>query len=193
MWKKVILGILIIEILIAWPLSLIKKPAKISLKTIFYPATQDEQWTFQKELALDTSPIKKFYLNKTTIVKERYLKNFLVLTDLNNYFFIMHPREDISGIDYRFKYPCWAIIFLIPAIGVTIKKKKYGKIWLIMFAEMLVLSFLKQMDGWDIILFLPITYLLYLGAREIGKYKYSWILFLGLITLMAIEIGRMFL
>jgi len=167
MWKKVILAILIIEIIISWPISLIKKPAKISLQTIFYPVTQDEEWTFQKELALDTSPIKKIYLNKTTIIKDRYLKNLLVLMDPNNYFFMMHPREDVSGVDYRFKYPFWTIIFLVLGIKATVKNKKYSWIWRLIFLEMIVLSFLKQMDGWDIILFPPISWLMILGVKEI--------------------------
>ena len=190
MWKKIILGILIIEIIISWPISLIKKPAKINWQTIFYSVSSDEEWTFQKELALDTSVVKKIYLNKTTIIKDRYLKNLLVLVDPNNYFFAMHPREDVSGVDYRFKYPFWAILFLIPGIGVTLENKKYRKLWWVMLGEILMLSFLKQMDGLDIILFFPITYLLYLGVKKVSKYKYSWVLFIVLIILMAIEIGR---
>jgi hypothetical protein len=190
MLKKILFWLLIGVILISWPLSLIKKPAKIKFETIFYPASQDEEWSFQKKLALDTSQIKKFYYNKTTIVKDRYFKNFLVLTDPNNYFFIMHPREDVSGIDYRFKYPFWVIIFLVLGIKVTIKNKKYFKVWWIMFGEMVILSFLKQMDGWDIILFLPLSFLLFLGAKDLNKYKYSWVLNLFLIILMGIELGR---
>ncbi|MFA5750309.1 MAG: hypothetical protein WC895_03750, partial [Candidatus Shapirobacteria bacterium] len=102
-----------------------------------------------------------------TIIKDRYFKNLLVLTDLNNYFFSMHPREDISGVNYRFKYPFWTIIFLVLGIKATVKNKKYTWIWRLMLFEMLVLSFLKQMDGWDIILFLPISWLMILGVKEI--------------------------
>lgn len=193
MIKKIIFTLLILEILICWPLSLIKKPVNISFKTIFFPITEQERIIFEEKLSLDTSRIKRFYYNKSTIIKDRYFKNFLVLVDSNNYFFIMHPREDVSDIDYRFKYPFWAIIFLILAISVTIKNKKYFKVWLIILVEVIVLSFLKQTDGLDLLLYLPISYLLYLGAKQINKYKYSWILNLGLIFLMAIEIGRIFL
>lgn len=190
MCKKIIFWILILEIIISWPLSLIKSPPKINFESIFYPPSQDEQWAYSKKLALDTSKIKKFYYNKTTIVKQRYLSNFLALTDLNNYFFMMHPREDISGIDYRFKFPFYAIIFLVVAIKVTINQKKYYKIWLIILSQMLILSFLKQMDGFDILVYIPIVWLLYLGAKELAKYKYSWFLNLILIILMGLEIGR---
>jgi hypothetical protein len=79
----------------------------------------------------------------------------------------MHPREDISGVNYRFKYPFWTIIFLVLGIKATVKNKKYTWIWRLMLFEMLVLSFLKQMDGWDIILFLPISWLMILGVKEI--------------------------
>lgn len=193
MWKKIIFWILIGEILISWPLSLVKKPVKISFETIFYPVTQEESLDFQQKIALDTSQIKRFYYNKTTILKERYLKNFLVLTDLNNYFFTMHPREDVSGVDYRFKYPFWTIIFLISAIKITVKNKKYFKVWLGLLIGIMILSFLKKVDGLDFILFFPITYLLYLGVKEFNKYKYGWIVNLCLVFLMAMEIGRMFL
>lgn len=192
MWKKIILAIVIIEIIISWPLSLIKKPVLIKFDSIIYPVTQDEYLSFQNKLSLDTSQVKRFYYNKTTILKDRYLKNFLVNIDLNNYFFTMHPREDVSGVDYRFKYPFWAVIFLIPAIKVTVKNKKYNKIWWLFLGEIIVLSLFKQMDGLDLILFLPITCLLSIGSKEINKYKYGWILNTGLIFLMAIEIGRMF-
>jgi hypothetical protein len=84
-----------------------------------------------------------------------------------------------------------AIIFLILAIKATVNNKKYIKLWIIFLAEVVLLSFLKQFDGWDIILFFPITYLLFVGSKELNKYKFSWIINLGIIVLMIIEIGRM--
>jgi len=191
MWKKLIWGIVIFEIAIAWPLSLIKKPVYFNNETIFYPATKEEIWNFEKELALDTSWFKKIYYNKTTIIKERYLGNFLVMMDLNNYFFIMHPREDVSGVDYRFKYPFVAILFLILAIRTTVKNKKYFKVWGIILGEIFILSFLKQVDGWDLVLFFPITYLLIKGSEEVNKWRFGWVINLILIILMTVEIGRM--
>jgi len=170
MWKKIFLGIIFAAILISWPKSLIEKPAQIEFGTIFYPATESEKIDFEKKLALDTSGLKRFYYNKTTIYKERYLKNCLVLMDLNNYFFGMHPREDVTGVDYRFKYPFWTIIFLISAIGVTVRNKKYFKIWLIILFEILFLSFFKKIDGLDFILFIPISWLLILGAINLFKW-----------------------
>jgi len=170
MWKKIFLGIIFAVILISWPISLIKKPAPIEFETIFYPVTESEKIDFEKKLALDTSGLKRFYYNKTTIYKERYLKNFLVLMDLNNYFFGMHPREDVAGVDYRLKYPFWTVIFLISAIGVTVRNKKYFKIWLIILFEILILSFFKKIDGLDFILFIPISWLLILGAINLFKW-----------------------
>jgi len=193
MWKKVIWMIVVLELIVSWPLSLAKKPFDFNKETIFYPVTENESWTFEKELALDTSKIKKFYYNKTTITKDRYVKNFLVMMDLNNYFFAMHPREDVSGVDYRFKYPFVAILFLILAVKTTTKNKKHLKVWGIIFLEILALAFLKQIDGWDLILYFPITYLLIKGSEEISKWKFGWVTNLVLITLMAVEIGRLFI
>lgn len=193
MFKKLIFWILILEIVMSWPLSLIRNPPKINFGLIFYPPSQDEELAYSKKLALDTSKIKRFYYNKTTVVKQRYLNNFLVSIDLNNYFFIMHPREDVSGVNYRFKYPFLAILFLIMAIKLTINQKKYLKNWLVILAQILFLSFFKQTDGLDMFLYIPITYLLYLGVKDFYKYKYSWLINLVLILLMGIDIGRMFL
>ena len=192
MLKKISFGLVAFLVLVMWPLSLILNPPKTSFKTIFY---QDkiEELKYLEKLSLDTSLVKRFYYNKTTIHKQRYLDNFLVLADLNNYFFIMHPREDVSGVNYRFKFPFVTIFFLVMAIKVTINQKKYYKIWLIILGQILVLSFLKQMDGLDIFLYIPITFLLYLGAKEITKHKYGWVVNFVLIFLMGIEIGRMFL
>ena len=193
MWKKLIWGIVVLELIVSWPLSLIKKPAYFNQETIFYPVTENEKWVFEKELSLDTSRFKKFYYNKTTIVKDRYIKNFLVMMDLNNYFFMMHPREDVSGVDYRFKYPFIAILFLVLAIKITAEDKKYLKVWGVILGVILCLSFLKQLDGWDLVLCLPMTYLLIMGSREINKWKFGWVANLVLIILMAVEIGRLFI
>lgn len=193
MFKKMLFGLLILEVLISWPISLVKTPAHISFKTIFFPRNQAELISINTKLGLDTNLVRKFYYNRTTVFKDRYINNVLILIDPNNYFYIMHPREGIPDIVNRFKYPFWAIIFLIPGIYITTRNRKYFKIWLLFFAEILILSFFKEIDGLDLILFLPISYLLYLGAKDFSKYKYSWILNFGLVTLMAIEIGRMFL
>lgn len=193
MFKKILYILLILEILICWPISLIKTPANISFRTIFFPITQEEQISINTKLGLDTSLVKKFYYNRTTAFKDRYVNNVSILIDPNNYFFIMHPREGIPDIVNRFKYPFWAILFLIPGIYITIRNKKYFKIWFLFFAEILILSFFKKIDGLDLILFLPISWLLYLGVKDFSKYKYSWILNLVLLFLMAIEIRRMFL
>lgn len=170
MCKKIILGTIFVVILISWPISLIKKPAQIKFETIFYPETNLEKIDFEKKLALDTSRFKRIYYNKTSILKERYLKNFLVLIDLNNYFFEMHPREDVIGVDYRFKYPFWTIIFLISAIGATVKTRKYFKIWLIVLMEILILSFFKKVDGLDFVLFPMTSWLLILGTINLFKW-----------------------
>ena len=193
MGKKVIWLILITGIIISWPLSLINKPAHFNKATIFYPITEEEKWDFEKKLALDTSGFKKFYYNKTTVIKDRYLKNFLVMMDLNNYFFGMHPREDVPGVDYRIKYPFVTVIFLILAIKATINSKKNIKVWGILLGEIILLSFMKQIDGWDIILFFPLTYLLIIGSKELNKNKFSGIVNVVIVLLMAVEIGRIFL
>lgn len=190
MIKKIVYIFLIFEIFICWPLSLINTPAKISFKTIFFPKTPEEEIFINTKIGLDTSIVRKFYYNRTTIIIDRYLDNLLILIDPNNYFFMMHPREGVSNIINRFKYPFWAIIFLIPGTYISIRNKKYFKIWFLFFSEILILSFFKNTDGLDFILFFPISWLIYLGVKDLSKYKYSSILNLVLLFLIAIEIGR---
>lgn len=168
MWKKIISTLLIVEILIAWPLSIVKKPINWNSKTIFDQPSYQEEYAFSKKLALDTSKIKKIYYNKLTIVKDRYWKNFLVQLDLNNYFFVMHPREDVSGVNHRFKYPFWAILFLVVAIKSTIEKNKF-KVWKLILLFSLVLAIIKQSDGWDLMMYGPTSYLLCLGGQRNQK------------------------
>lgn len=192
MLKKIFFWILIIEILVFWSLSFIQKPTQISFQNIFSPATQEERLDYEAKLSLDTSQIKKIYYNKTTVFKDRYLKNLLVLIDPNNYFFVMHPREDVSGVNYRYKYPFWSIIFLIMAIFVTANNKKYFKIWLAFLLEILVLSFFKNLDGIDLILMIPIDILLILGIKDLSKNKYFLPINIILTFLIAIEIWRIF-
>ena len=105
----------------------------------------------------------------------------------------MHPREDVSGVDYRIKYPFWAIVLLILGIKTAIEDKKIKKIGIIVLTEIIILSFLKHLDGWDFILFAPISWLIFLGGKDLDKYRYGWVLNIGLIILIAVEIGRMFL
>jgi hypothetical protein len=174
-------------------LSLINTPAKISFKTIFFPKTPEEEISINTKLGLEASLVKKIYYNRTTVFKDRYINNLLILIDPNNYLFIMHPREGIPNIVNRFKYPFWAIIFLIPGIYKSVRNKRYFKIWLLFFFEVLILSFLREIDGLDFILFFPISWLIYLGIKDLSKYKYSSILNIVLLLLMAIEIGRIFL
>lgn len=160
MVNKIIRFVVLGLILICWPLSLINKPPKIKLQTIFYQDNEEIR-IFQTKLALDDSPIKRIYYNKFTLVKDRYFKNVFVLFDLNNYFFKMHPRSDVGWVEFRDKFPPWSFLLLFFMLQKTLNKK-YIKYWLAILIEILIISFFRNVDGWDFCLYFPIAALILL-------------------------------
>jgi len=183
MLKKLSFGLVVTLVLAMWPLSLWLNPPKISWETIFYK-DKTEELKFLEKLSLDTSFIKKFYYNKTTLIQDRYFKNVMVLTDLNNYFFQMHPREDVPNVDYRIKYFYLSIILLIFGIIDSIKNKQNKKVWLLLVAEILVVSFFRKIDGIDFIIYFPLSAIMIDGLKSINKLKGG-----GLINLILIMVG----
>lgn len=162
---RLILICLIISI--AWVFSFTFQPVKLSLNTIFYPSVGEEKRIFNEKKGLDTSEIKVIYYNKTTIYFDRYLKNFFSLLNINGYFFGGHPREDVSGKVFRFKI-FW--ILVIPFV-IGLWKLRLSWIWLpILF----ILSFLKNPDGWDLILIIPIGLIVDNGFNNLSKLWQNW-------------------
>ena len=157
--------VLIILIISSWGTSLITQPPKWKLSTIFYPIVGEEKRIFDEKKGLDTSSIKRIYYNKTTIFSNRYWNNFFGLLDINGYFFKSHPREDVSDRVFRTKL-LWVLIF--PFI-IGIWRIKLGWKWL---GVLFLLALLKNPDGWDLVLAIPIAQILDNGitnAQEIWK------------------------
>lgn len=179
--KNLLFYIVILLVLIAWPVSLLVDKPAISLGTIFY--TNDaEQITLMEKLGLDSSQIKPIYYNKFSLVKDRYIRNVLVLLDTNNYFFQMHPREDVPNTDYRAKYFYLAIVLLIVAMVETARSGEYGKVWLFLLVEILIISIFRKLDGIDFGLYFPLSFLMISGLKTINKLK--WAVGIDLVLMM---------
>lgn len=153
---------------------------------------KEEKGLLTQKLGLDTSRIKKiFYNNKTTILFDRYSKNVLVMVSLNNYFFGNQPQVDVTEISHRMKFPYPAIIGFLVGVYISIKKKKYLKLWLAGFAIVLFVSFFKNMDGWDMAIYPVLGIITIEGLKEINKYKFGWLLLMLIAVVGLIEIGRL--
>lgn len=159
------ISILIVFLSIFWIYSLFKDKSNFNLTSIFSAPTKEEARILSEKKGLDTSKIKIIYLNKTTILTNRYFNNLFNLFDINSYFFNGHPREDISDKVFRYKYP-WILVF--PFI-IGIWKLKINKFWLLII---ILLPILKNADGWDIILSIPISLIIINGFNNL---KLLWI------------------
>jgi len=150
-----------------WVISFVLQPFKLSLSTIFYPAVGEEKRIFDEKKGLDTSEIKVIYYNKTTIYFDRYWKNFFSLLDINGYFFGGHPREDVSDKVFRFKI-FW--ILVIPFV-IGLWKLRISWVWL---PVLFILSFLKNPDGLDLILIIPIGLIIDNGFNNLSRLWQNW-------------------
>jgi hypothetical protein len=178
--RKIVLWLAILVSIAGWPISLLVNPQKLEIGFVWQlgDAGEERKILFQK-LALDASPIKRiFYNNKTTIISDRYTKNILSLVNPNNYFF---------G-DMKFPYPA-AVGFLV-GVYVSIKEKKHFKLWLYGCGAILLMSFLKKLDGWDLAAYPLLAVITIDGLKEIHKHKFGWLLLLLIAVVGLIEIGR---
>ncbi len=190
---KKILWLAILVVMVGWPMSLIINPPKMETGFVWQlNDAKEEKRLLTQKLGLDTSWIKKiFYNNKTTILFDRYSKNVLVMMSLNNYFFGNQPQVDVIEVGHRMKFPYPAIIGFLVGVYVSIKKRKYLKLWLIGCGIVLLVSFFKNMDGWDMAIYPVLGIVTIGGLKEINKYKFGWLLLSLIAVLGLIEIGRL--
>ncbi len=122
--------------------------------------------------------LARIFENKTTPYQEKYMANIFISLDLNNYFFALHPQE-VGGNQNLNKYPFLAIIFFL--VGLFSIPDEKSKTWLysIFLSSVLSLAFLSNQDKLDLIMYLPISLLIYNGLNKIKKNSYSqYLLFL---------------
>lgn len=158
--RKFVIFVIVIG---GWGWSLWQNPSQWSLETIFYPPVGEERRLFEEKKGLDTSSVKRLYYNKATIYLNRYTTNFFGLLDVNSYFFRGHPREDVSGRVFRSKV-FWLLI--LPFFSGLWRVKLGGK-WLVILA---VLAVLKNPDGWDLIMVVPIGLIINNGFTNLEQW-----------------------
>ena len=193
MVRKILLGLAILVVMSAWPLSIFINPPRMELGLIWQmnDANQEKYLVFQK-LGLETSRVKQiFYNTKTTILIDRYLHNILVLLNLNYYYFNNHPQVDVSDIDNRPKFPYPALLGLVAGFWYSIRNKKYLTMWSFGCLAVLLVSLFKNLDGWNLAVYPILGIITSKGLIEINKYRYGWAVLLSVVIIGLSEIGRL--
>lgn len=118
--------------------------------------------------------IGRIFFNKLTLVSEKYKSNLFSLLDQNNYFFEFHPREIPENQNLAKFPPLALLIFLYSLIYL------YECVYFYWFVESFTiyifsLAFLSNFDKFDVVLWLPISLVLYLGLKKIiyGKTQFN--------------------
>lgn len=151
---------IIVLCLILWPLNYLLSDSLPKLQTpetIFTKDYEAEQLILRNTQLYPTIIEARLFQNKGRIYLNKFTENFFALSDPNYYFFGLHPRPIVPDNKNLFKYPFVAIVFFFYGI-LEIGKFKYRKILLILSVFLLTsLSILKNFDGYDIILWFPVS------------------------------------
>lgn len=163
MLKKIIIFLT----LILWPINLGMHghiPSKMP-DTIFNKDYQAEQLILRNIHLYPNVFLARLFQNKGRIYFDKFTGNFFALTDPNNYFFGLHPRPIVPDNKNLFKFPFVAIVFFFYGL-LFIHKYKYGKVLgLVSLALLLFLSTLANFDGYDFLLWLPVSLVIIHGAN----------------------------
>jgi hypothetical protein len=187
--------IVIVLSIILWPLNLILNFNKLhfSVQSVFKNDYQGEQLVLRNTELYPDVLMARVFQNKPRIYINKYVGNFLALTDPNNYFFALHP-EPITGNVNMFKYPFLDIVFFLAGIFYIAKSKYKKLIFLILIPTILILSTLVNFEGFDFILWIPVSLIIINGINALeNKNKKLFSYFSIIFILFAIpEILRSF-
>lgn len=191
MLKKIVITL----ILVLWPLNFILNFGnfRFSTETIFKDDYQAKQLILRNIGLYPTPLFARVFQNKPRIYINKYLTNFFSLTDPNNYFFGLHPQP-IHGYVNIFKYPFLTIIFFFFGIFGVKKFVKIRPILFFLVTSILLLSTLANPEGFDLILWVPLSFIIIKGVNVFyEKHPKSFKYFSLIFILFAIpEIIRVF-
>lgn len=174
MLKKIV----IILSLILWPLNLFLNFNKLhfSITSVFKNDYQAEQLVLRNTELYPDVLMARVFENKARIYINKYTGNFFALTDLNNYFFALHP-EPLTGNINMFKYPFLDLVFFLIGIFYFAQSKYKKLIFFILIPGILILSCLIDFEGFDFILWIPISLIIINGIEMFqskNKKLFTW-------------------
>lgn len=174
--------ILLSQILIFafWPTSffLVNQPTHFqifnnSLKagTVFQVTPLDYDSLIKKIGLFPNRNFARLEQNKLTPIISKYNLNFFSLLDPNNYFFGLHPRENVIPNQNLIKFPPFSIIFFLTGLYLWSGLKHHRFIFSLSLVSILILSFLNIFDGLDLILYLPLALIIRHGLLKFNQNK----------------------
>ncbi len=157
--------------LILWPLNLILNNnfPKTVPKTIFVKDYQAEQKILRDINLYPNVLSARIFQNKGRIYLNKFVNNFFALIDPNNYFFGFHPRPIVPDNKNIFKFPFIAIIFFFYGLYAFQKYKYRSRLMVFSFLMLLILSILKNFDGYDIVLWIPVSLVIIHGVNTMER------------------------
>jgi hypothetical protein len=170
--------------LLLWPINFLINFSGLEFKTetIFKRDYQAEQLILRNIQLYPTPLLARIFQNKGRIYFDKYMKGFFTLSDPNYYFFALHPTP-IPGAVNMSKFPFLSILFFIAGLA-GIKNSKYSiKILRFLIAALLFLPVLTNFEGWDFILFFPISLIIFEGIKYMESmrptlFKYFAVIFI---------------
>lgn len=177
---KIIIGLLI---LFFWPVNYVANNSftfptqrnAVLENTIFYKSHNDEQMVVQRGNLYPSIWLSRMFQNKPSIVVGRFEHNLFALLDLNNYFFGFHPREGDTQNQNLQKFPALSIILLVIGLYNLLGRNRGLLILVWLILGVIGLSMLRNFDGFDLLLYIPMSVTILIGLEEIIKHKTRWI------------------
>lgn len=111
--------------------------------------------------------LARVFENKATVPFEKYMANFFLETDLNNYFFSLHPREIIGTNQGLQKFPFLTIVPFLLGLFLLPYHKDRNWIVTVLALSILSLCFINNPDKFDFILYLPLSLISFIGLKEL--------------------------
>ncbi len=137
-------------------------------QTVFHKDHEAEQQIVLNISAYPNRFMARFFQNKSRIYTDKLAGNFFALTDLNNYFFGLHPRPIAVNNQNLFKYPFVAIVFFLYGLFYIFRSKESRFIVLSVVASLISLSCLNNFDRIDFILWLPVSLIIIYGVNRLS-------------------------
>lgn len=161
--------------------------------SIFTPDPLARDTLIKKISLIPSRNLARIFENKTTVSQEKFKDNIFLSSDLNNYFFSLHPRE-VGGNQNLNKYPYLAIVPFLLGLFFILENIHRKWITTTYIAAVISIGLINNQDKFDVLIYLPISLLCFYGLKKLANTstKYFWIFSLVFIPVTIIELIRMF-
>lgn len=147
-------------------------------QSIFIPDHEARQAVLSKSFLYPNPFLARTFQNKLTPFITKIESNFFALTDPNNYFFGFHPSEILLDNLNLTKFPTFTIFFFLYGLIKIKNIKNLRPLVAISFGLVLSLSLVKNFDRVDLVLLVPLFYVILHGVTSLKRnYKNIFTIF----------------